>query len=100
MKKRHRYCEGLLGSFTAKQFKMKDNKIICLNILNKRLLENTNYSVLELWNLNDVDRLVKKVATKLNITMFYASEELKNILKNNKEFWRKDYEKIIDEIDK
>lgn len=97
--KKHRYCIDLLGTFTAKDFKKRDNKIICLNILNRRLLEN-DPNVLELWDIQDIDRLIRDVAKEFQITSYQASEELKLILRNDKEFWRKDYEKITRKINK
>ena len=82
------YLKKVLESFTIKTNKIKDNKIIALNILNKRLIENTNYEAEQLWVLQDLERVMHKMMGEYNITRYQAAEKLKALVKSDETIWR------------
>ena len=82
------YLKKVLESFTIKTNKIKDNKIIALNILNKRLIENTNYEAEQLWVLQDLERVMHKMMGEYDITRYQAAEKLKALVKSDETIWR------------
>lgn len=95
------YLGKLLESFAAVSTKIKDNKIIALNELNKRLIANTNYRTLQLWTLQDLERIIGKMMAEYDITRLQASEKLKEVVRKDTEIWRlKNDEQFFKKIDK
>lgn len=76
--------KSIYDIFVMKSAKIKDNKIICLNLLNKRLLEYTNYTAPVLWSFEQVGRMVKLIMEELEMDEFQASCELKRRISNDK----------------